>query len=294
MTAPPCTESGHVFDVAGESLVGVLSRPATKCDTALLIVVGGPQYRAGSHRQFVDLARSVAAAGHAVLRFDHRGMGDSGGAMRSFEQISDDIAAAIDLLFKQLPGLRRVVLWGLCDGASAALIYCQATNDQRVGGLCVVNPWVRSAQTLARTHVKHYYLQRLREPAFWRKVLSGGVAWTALRGLFGSLRTSRATARVDATQQAPFQLRMADAWHDTSRPILLLLSGRDYTAREFIEAVRTEPAWAGALERSELSQHMLEEADHTFSDRAHQQAIEALTCEWLAALPAPSQRMESP
>jgi alpha/beta superfamily hydrolase len=48
----------------------------------VLVIVGGPQYRAGSHRQFTLLARSLAEQGFAVLRFDYRGMGDSTGAMR--------------------------------------------------------------------------------------------------------------------------------------------------------------------------------------------------------------------
>ena len=41
----------------------------------MLIVVGGPQYRAGSHRQFTLLARDVAATGVPTMRFDYRGMG---------------------------------------------------------------------------------------------------------------------------------------------------------------------------------------------------------------------------
>ena len=52
----------------------------------VLIVTGGPQYRAGSHRQFVLLARFLAARGMAVLRFDYRGMGDSEGAPRDYRR----------------------------------------------------------------------------------------------------------------------------------------------------------------------------------------------------------------
>jgi len=51
----------------------------------VLIVVGGPQYRVGSHRQFLLLSRRLAAEGHPVMRFDYRGMGDASGAMRGFE-----------------------------------------------------------------------------------------------------------------------------------------------------------------------------------------------------------------
>ncbi|MEO6566032.1 MAG: alpha/beta fold hydrolase, partial [Casimicrobiaceae bacterium] len=81
-----------------------------------MIVVGGPQYRVGSHRQFALLARALARVGIPALRFDYRGMGDSEGDRRSFDEIDADIAAAIDTLCREAH-LARVVLWGLCDGA---------------------------------------------------------------------------------------------------------------------------------------------------------------------------------
>ena len=75
---PAYDEVGLLFNCAGETLVGVLARPPSsqlQGSLGVVIIVGGPQYRAGSHRQFVSLARALAAAGHAVLRFDYRGMG---------------------------------------------------------------------------------------------------------------------------------------------------------------------------------------------------------------------------
>jgi len=64
------------------SLVGVLHAPEAAPSLGFVFVVGGPQYRVGSHRQFVLLARDLASHGAAVLRFDCRGMGDSGGFFR--------------------------------------------------------------------------------------------------------------------------------------------------------------------------------------------------------------------
>ena len=60
-------------------LYGVLHRPRSRGRSGVLIVVGGPQYRVGSHRQFVLLARFLAGRSIPVLRFDYRGMGDSEG-----------------------------------------------------------------------------------------------------------------------------------------------------------------------------------------------------------------------
>ena len=97
-------------------------------------------------------------------------MGDSEGTQRDFEGISSDIGAAVDaLLARVMPGT-RVVLWGLCDAASAALLFMLETRDRRVAGLALANPWVRSAAGLARTQVKHYYTRRLMQREFWGKL----------------------------------------------------------------------------------------------------------------------------
>ncbi len=198
-------ETGIVFDCAGERLVGVASLPAQPRMLGLVIVVGGPQYRAGSHRQFVLLARRVAAAGYAVLRFDYRGMGDSSGDLRSFEAVDADIGAAIGALRAAAPGVQRIAIWGLCDAASAALLYVdRQPAGEPLAGLCLVNPWVRSAATLARTHVKHYYWARLRQREFWAKLLTGQVAGRALSELRRNLALTRASAPVGA--DAPIEL----------------------------------------------------------------------------------------
>jgi exosortase A-associated hydrolase 1 len=275
------TEQPLLIPVQGDRLVGVLARPAQPAAAlAMLIVVGGPQYRAGSHRQFVDLARRLAGAGYPTLRFDVRGMGDSEGDARSFEALDDDIAAALDALFDSCPGTRGVVLWGLCDGASAALLYQDRRQDPRVAGLALLNPWVRSAQSASRTLVTHYYAQRLRQPEFWRKLLRGGVSPGAIAEWLRHRRTGRAAA--SAADSASYQQRMARAWKRFPGRLMLVLSGLDYTAKEFDDHLRDDPAWAGALAHPRLTVQRVAEADHTFSDPGHADQAAMLTARWLA------------
>lgn len=284
-------EEALSFGCEGETLVGILHRPpagglTTTSGVGVVVVVGGPQYRAGSHRQFVQLARALAAAGHPVLRFDVRGMGDSSGALRSFEQISPDIGAAVDALTART-GVGRVVLWGLCDGASAALLYLHERRDPRVAGVCLLNPWVRSEASLARTHVKHYYTRRLREREFWLKLLSGRVAGRALGELWRNLRRARGEAPPAAARAAmPFQERMAEGWRRFDGSVLLVLSGDDYTAKEFLETCDGSPAWQALLRRAGTRRQDLAEADHTLSAQADRDAVANLTLDWLQRLAA--------
>ena len=75
---PVCIDSG------GRLLIGMLHRPeSADARRAVVVLVGGPQYRVGSHRQFVLLARELCRRGIAVLRFDFSGMGDSDGEHRA-------------------------------------------------------------------------------------------------------------------------------------------------------------------------------------------------------------------
>jgi exosortase A-associated hydrolase 1 len=194
-------ERALVFDCHGDALLGVLHTPVAAQGIGVVVVVGGPQYRVGSHRQFVHLARALCRAGYAVLRFDVRGMGDSQGSQRPFDRLRDDIAAAIDTLLAHASSVRRVVLWGLCDGASAAWLYLQASGDPRVVGICAANPWVRSSEGLARTHVKHYYAQRVLSRSFWSKLIRGGIGWQAFREASG-LPAKTAKTFVNAWRKA--------------------------------------------------------------------------------------------
>jgi exosortase A-associated hydrolase 1 len=279
------TERALCFPCAGDTLVGILAEPQTPASTGVVMIVGGPQYRAGSHRQFVRVSRALAKAGYAVLRMDYRGMGDSNGEKRDFLAVDDDIKAGIDLMFEHVASVQRVALWGLCDAASAALLYLHGTRDRRVQGLCLLNPWVRSDASLARTQVKHYYRDRLRQREFWMKLASGRVAWGALVGLARNVRAAFGTEpNSGAAIQDSYQDRMAAAWMAFDQPMLLLLSGDDYTAKEFQELTSSSPAWTKAMEKSGLIRHIESEADHTLSNGRFHSVLEDWSLELLEKL----------
>lgn len=278
------TEEVLVFSCVGDTLLGILTRPEYPADTGIVLIVGGPQYRAGSHRQFVLLARALAAAGYAVLRFDHRGMGDSEGTMRDYEAISADLAAAIAVLQTQVPTVKRMALWGLCGGATAALLYMLETRDTRVTNLCLLNPWVRSDVSFARTQVKHYYGQRLRQKEFWLKLLQGGVAFKAMTGLLQNIhQASKKSRPLERVSHASYPQRMAAAWHMFNGSILLLLSGEDLVAREFLVHINSDAAWKNAWQHPQLIHHDLPGVDHTFSNADARAQVTQLTLNWLEA-----------
>ena len=276
---------------AGTFQLGILAKPEIPAQTGVVVVVGGPQYRAGSHRQFVLLSRALAQAGFAVLRLDYQGMGDSDGAPYDFTHVSSDIARAIEAFQAHVPSLHNIALWGLCDGASAALLYLHDTQDARVTGLCLLNPWVRSETSLARTQVKHYYTQRLRQREFWLKLISGKVAASAVGGLFNSVRGMHAIAKPQAAANLTFQDKMRISWGKFQGSVLLILSGDDYTAKEFLEHAQTDQTWASAIQQPNVHRHDMKDADHTFSEMKHSRQVEAATIQWLSNL-RPNNRVD--
>lgn len=287
------------FRCEGDWLYGVLHLPETAARCGVLFVVGGAQYRVGSHRQFVLAARALAAAGFAVLRFDYRGMGDSEGEVGSpeaSEHTGPDLRAAVDHFFAAVPGLQDVVLCGLCDGASAAMMY--AATDPRVSGMVLLNPWVGSVRADARAHLKHYYLQRLLSGEFWRNLLRGRfAAGASVRSLLSnvglSLGRNGAAARPRAAaDDEPLDAAAIEAGERIDRRmeeglaafrgnVLLVLSGKDMTASQYSNVVGRSRTWRRLLASGRAVRRDMAEADHTFSRREAGAALDRTMAEWL-------------
>ena len=269
-------ELALTFAVAGDDCIGILHGVTAAARCGVVVIVGGPQYRVGSHRQFVLLARALAAGGVPVLRFDYRGLGDSSGTARDFTDVDNDIRGAIDTLCARA-GTERVVLWGLCDAASAALMY--AHGDPRVAGLALLNPWVHSPATDARVRLQGYYRERLRSPEFWRKLARFQFDWrdslASIRAHVGALRSPAA--------QAPehFIARMRKGWDAFDGPVLLILSGEDFTAAEFRLLCATAPEWRSLLTAKPVDVVTIDAANHTFARADWRQAVASATLDWL-------------
>ncbi len=286
------------FPCGEDSLMGIVAMPDQPGPLGVVVVVGGPQYRIGSHRQFVHLSRHLAARGVACLRFDYRGMGDSTGAIRTFEHVQPDMRAAVDALLARLPRLEGVILWGLCDGASAASFY--AHTDPRVAGLVLLNPWVRTEQSEAMTYLRHYYLRRVFERSFWTKVFGGSfqpreAARSLLRSVAAAwrpgtvaqpreLRESVEPKHATSGGAGSLPSRMAAALSRFHGRILIILSGNDYTAAEFKDVASACHEWKSVLAGPNVAQKQIDASDHTFSKKEWTGQVATLTSEWISNL----------
>ena len=276
-------EEATTFDCDGETLIGILHRPRRALRRGIILVPGAPQYRVGSHRQSVLLARFLAEQGVAVLRFDYRGMGDSDGAFRSFEQVSEDIGAAVAELSARVPEVQETFLWGLCDGASASCFY--AAESPELAGLVLVNPWVRDRDTTDQALVRHYYRERLVSAELWRRLFTGkldiGRALGDLTGTLGRLVLRKARPSRQTDLERPLNERVATALSAYQGRVLLILSGADLTAQEFETSVLERDAIKAWLAQRERVLLRLEGANHTYSKAAWRERVHLATRDWL-------------
>lgn len=283
-----------VFECQGEALVGIVHKPSIPASIGVVtIIAGGPQYRGGVGRGMVSAARELSAAGIPVMRFDHRGLGDSSGEFRGFEYIGEDIQAAVSAFRREVPEVDRVVLWGGCDAASAAMIHGWKIPEAL--SLVLGNPWVTTTETQAIVMRKHY-MGRLAEWSFWRKLLRMeynvaeylGSGWRTLKSALGRGRktSSGFTTSAGAGATGNYVSRMLDGLRRFQGPVLFLMSGQSLLSREFDELVSKDPEWQAAYHRSTNKRKDFPAADQTFSDSESRQGVNQAIRDWLLELSA--------
>jgi exosortase A-associated hydrolase 1 len=276
------------FECQGQPLIGIVHLPEQPRSRGVLaIVAGGPQYRAGHGRQLIQMARTLSAQGTPVMRFDYRGLGDSAGEFEGFQHMGPDLKAAIDAFTRHVPSLKEIVLWGGCDAASAALIH--GPEHSIITGMILGNPFVHSEETHAKVVVRHYYLKRIREKAFWMKILkfrfnpfrAFGEAASALRL---ARKPNSNNQQQQSGQKAPFPIRMLEGAQKFQGRILLLMSGLSLVSKEFDALVSSSPEWSAAIHRDGVTRVDFPDADQAFSTASAREEQIGAASSWLDGL----------
>ena len=240
------------FPCEGATLFGTLDE--ARGDTGLLIVSGGNEIRIGAHRGMAWLAAEVSTAGYPVLRYDRRGIGDSEGENGGFASAGPDLAAAIAAFREQ--GVTRIVAFGNCDAASMLAL------NGGVDAVILANPWVIEAtdDLPPAAAIRARYAERLRDPAEWRRLMTGGVDMAKLARGVGRLVPRRSAG-------ASLAVRIAAGLKAFDAPITVLLAERDNTAIAFADAWRA-PIFATLRERARVE--TLPSASHSFASAEDQ------------------------
>jgi pimeloyl-ACP methyl ester carboxylesterase len=156
-----------------KSLVGVITPPsatARRPDAPFVVILNaGIIHRVGPNRMHVTLARTLAEAGHSVLRVDLSGLGDSelrDDGLSPLDGNMADIRDVLDML-QTTRQMQKVVLVGLCSGADHSVIY--AGSDPRVAGVVLLDP---SIPRTLRYYLLHY-IKRVLQLRSWLNLALG-------------------------------------------------------------------------------------------------------------------------
>jgi pimeloyl-ACP methyl ester carboxylesterase len=271
----------------GKSLVGVLARPAGGADSqrpAVIILNTGIVHRVGHHRMYVDMSRQLAAAGHAVLRFDFSGIGDSRGradGLGPVEAFLADVGDATDWLSASCDA-DGIVLMGLCSGAEIALRY--GHTDPRVVGLALFDPPIPPT---TRFYVD-YILRRMTRLRSWLTVVRGrGRLWGDLAARI-ALALGRSPSAGEGSLLDPRARRKLERLYRNSLErdiaLLVVLTGGELAARQTYREQLLD-AFPGLTFEGGLRLEHFADSDHTFSPPQARERLNAMTLDWLAGTP---------
>ncbi len=297
----PGQEIPLVFECRGENLLGIIHQPSSPARYGIITVVaGGPQYRAGMGRGLVSMGRALSARGIAVMRFDHRGLGDSSGDFLGFEHLDNDLQAAVAAFRAHVPEVEKIVLWGGCDAASGIMMHACKVPD--VVSIIMGNPFVSTSETQAAVARQHY-LKRLGEWSFWRKLLRFeynlfdyvGAAVSRVRaklskrtGKSGSKPENKAAAIARsagaAERDTSFIDKMLAGLQSFDGPALFVMSGQSLVSKEFDELLARSSAWRAAYGRPGNQRVDLPNADQAFSSQDAKARVNEAVTGWLQRL----------
>jgi hypothetical protein len=266
---------------ADRHLVGILTRTsAAKDRPAVVIFNAGAVHRVGPNRVGVTLARELAAAGFACLRFDLEGIGDSvlrapGRENHPYPDTAlADAKAAFDFLRNDF-GYKRFIPVGLCSGAHSAFHAGLTLTDHAISELVLINPltfyWEEGMSLDTTRHFEDaiQYRKSMRDPGRWLKLLRGGVNMPRLAETVVGLAKAKVKSQGAALreilmpQHGPRLSRDLRRLFAMKRPLSFFIAEGD-PGREILMTGAGRTA-TRALQTGEITVEMIADADHTFS-----------------------------
>jgi hypothetical protein len=267
----------------GARFFGILSEPrAARSDVAVIVPNTGANPRVGTNRFNVAVARRLAARGHAVLRMDLGGIGDTPADGHAENDLFADrsiaeVRSAIDLAAER--GYRRFVTMGLCSGAYVS--FHAGLADERIRAIVMMNPsafeWTpgRKVERIAtRGHGSvrstRYYKGRALRAETWRRLLRGEVH----AGQIGRVLVRRVRDRATTTvKRAALRFGrggwvMSDlaeqfgALVQRDARVLLLFSGEEAMLDELDKKLGGLMTW---LESRGVELEVIDDTDHIFA-----------------------------
>ncbi|ERJ18529.1 Alpha-beta hydrolase fold protein [Salinisphaera shabanensis E1L3A] len=256
-------------------LVGILcepDEPARKERPALMFLNAGLEHRVGPRGLSVAVARALADAGFASLRFDYAGMGESRKpqsplAVERRDELQVECAAAIELLHERV-GCSRVVLFGLCSGADDA--HHVALSQSAVAGMIQID----GHAAITAGFKWRYIAQRLSSPRRWQN-------WFERKFGTPSDTDHAVIEGIDFFEMPDRDTLAGDLSTLVARDVRLFYAYSGATHGYYNHAGQLRNALADIELGDHLHEQFLPSADHTFSRNAERMRLIEAVIGWL-------------
>ncbi|MGE3315942.1 MAG: alpha/beta fold hydrolase [Planctomycetaceae bacterium] len=272
------------------TLVGIIHDPPAgtrRVDApAILLLNAGMVHRVGPNRLYVKLARTLAAMGYVVMRFDFSGFGDS--TVREdhlplSKSIVDETQEAMNYL-ASARNVEKFVLMGLCSGATASLK--TAAVDSRVCGTVLIN--VRASGEELRTYIKgrsavrKYWTFAAQNRGRWFAAIRERMHMRGVLNIFRAIRRDVGGAIRGGKRSFPEAEETAAEVHALMKRgvrMMVLCSEWD-PGLDFMKVVLGDEQLSSG-ENGLLRVEIVPAADHTFTPIAKQKSMVSVISDWM-------------
>lgn len=288
-------------------LFGIVTEPARneKRRRAVVLVNSGADYHIGAARMYVSLARRWARRGYVVLRMDLGGIGDSATRpARADDEVFppaalEDLQAALEFI-RDSYGMREVTLAGLCSAAYHALR--AAAEGLPVNRILMVNPqnfsWkegmaLGDLQLVDVVKETRGYRDRWLSAATWKRLLRGQIDVRAVARVYlHGARIAAESALRDVARAVHVRLPRDLGWElqeMVARGVKVVFVFARGEAG--IELLRIQGGSAVKRLGDRCRVHIIDSADHTFTQSGPRARLEQVLSEELFA---PPERPDTP
>lgn len=179
-------DSPVFFEAAGHDLFGIFTTPSAPANgMAVLTLWGGNEFPTCARNRVRNrLADELAAAGFHVLRIDYRGIGESGGEVRTPDLTvpwDDDVVGATRWLHDN--GFDQVLVVGTCFGARSTLAGSHRIPNLAGMLLASIPVGVSNHREAIIDQPMRWYLKRAISPGSIRLILGGSEQARRRRGV---------------------------------------------------------------------------------------------------------------
>ena len=300
------------FDFAGFNLVGSLHETNRPAAHGVILLNQGPVDRGGSHRLYIKLANELTAMGVPVLRFDARGVGESDGIWEAETQETglsileayghiqrgvwkDDALAAIEFM-QRTTGVSRIILGGLCGGATTAVF--AGVDHPAVDAMFLIGTPITFSSVTRRTadlpdaiieRDSAAYRRKLFKLSSWSRLLSMKTDYRTMAHVF-MVQLQRQVGRLggdvsmpgddDGNINLPLIKSILTACKRRKR-LLFVYGENDYLWQEFQEHLTR---FGSDRSRLPFELKTIPKANHILTEASWQQALFTSVCDWYSRI----------